>query len=127
MHIVGTDIIEIGRIEEAATRWGMRFLRRVYTGAELSQCRMKINSLAARFAGKEATLKALGTQTRGIGWKDVEILADSDGRPGVYLHGQASVQADILGLDRLAISLSHSREYAIAVVTGETGVSRPTA
>ena len=120
MQLIGTDIIEISRIERAVTQWGERFLHRVYTDAELSLCRMRLPSLAARFAGKEATLKALGTQTKGIGWKDVEILSDSTGQPVVRLHGKALLQADYLHLDNLAISLSHSREYAMAVALGET-------
>jgi len=120
MQLIGTDIIEIDRIEEAVTRWGERFLHRVYTDSELFQCLMRLPSLAARFAGKEAALKALGTHTRGIGWRDIEILADSEDKPVVHLHGQAQIQADYLGLDNLAISLSHSREYAIAVAIGET-------
>jgi len=120
MHCVGTDIIEIGRIEKAVKRWGARFLRRVYTDSELSLCRMRLPSLAARFAGKEAVGKALGTQTKGIGWKDIEILSDATGRPVVHLYGSARIQADKLNLDNLAVSLSHSREYAIALVIGQT-------
>ncbi len=120
MHCVGTDIIEIGRIEKAVKRWGARFLHRVYTDSELSLCRMRLPSLAARFAGKEAVGKALGTQTKGIGWKDIEILSDATGRPVVHLYGSARIQADKLNLDNLAVSLSHSREYAIALAIGQT-------
>ena len=120
MHLIGTDVIEISRVKRAIARWGTRFLQRVYTDSELSLCRMRLPSLAARFAAKEAVLKALGTQTRGIGWKDIEILADTTGRPVVHLNGKAREQADYLRLDNMAISLSHSREYAIAVAVGET-------
>ena len=120
MQLIGTDIIEIGRIEKAISRWGIRFLHRVYTDSELSLCRMRLPSLAARFAAKEAALKALGTQTKGISWKDIEILSDSTGRPVVRLHGKARLQADYLHLENLAVSLSHSREYAIALAIGET-------
>jgi len=120
MQLIGTDIIEIARIKRVLGRWGTRFLHRVYTDAEISQCRMRLPSLAARFAGKEATLKALGTQTSGISWKDIEILSDPTGKPMVNLHGQAQLQTDYLQLENLAISLSHSREYALAVVIGET-------
>ena len=119
MQLIGTDIIEIDRIEEAATRWGKRFLHRVYTDSELAQCQMRWPSLAARFAGKEAVLKAIGTHTKGISWKDIEILSDSEDKPVVHLHGQARIQADYLRLENLAISLSHSREYAMAVAIGE--------
>jgi len=120
MHCIGIDIIEIARIENAIARWGEGFLHRVYTDLELRLYRKKLASLAARFAAKEAVLKALGKPTRGVGWKEIEILSDPSGKPLVHLHGEAQNQADGLGLDKLAISLSHSKEYAIAFVTGET-------
>jgi len=119
MHCVGTDIIEIARIEQAIKDWGERFLRRVFTHAELEQCRMNISSLAARFAGKEAVYKAIGVTNQGIGWKDVEILSGPRAAPVVRLHGAALTCAAKLGIEHLAISLSHSREYAIALVVGE--------
>ncbi|MBE9482213.1 MAG: holo-ACP synthase [Chloroflexi bacterium] len=120
MQYVGIDIIEIARIERAIARWGECFLKRVYTNSELSLCRKKPSSLAARFAAKEAVIKAFGTQNKGIGWREIEILSDPSGKPVVHLHGKAQNQSDSLGLARLAISLSHSKEYAIAFVTGET-------
>ncbi len=120
MHHVGVDIIEIARIEGAIACWGERFLHRVYTERELRLCRKRFSSLAARFAGKEAVIKALGPKNKGIGWKEIEILSDSSGRPSVRLYGNAQDQANGLGLDHLAISLSHSREYAVAFVVGET-------
>ncbi len=119
MQYIGVDIIEIGRIQQAIERWGDRFLRRIYTDAELNLCRGKPESLAVRFAGKEAAVKALGTGMRGISWKDIEILAEPSGKPLVNLYGQAQEQANDLGLKGLSISLSHSREYAIAFVVGE--------
>ena len=121
MHGIGVDIVEIARIEKAVARWGEAFLRRVYTDLEIRLYRKKLSSLAARFAGKEAVLKALGKSTRVISLREIEILSDPSGRPLVHLYGEARNQASGLGLDRLAISLSHSREYAIAFVTGETG------
>ena len=120
MHHIGIDIIEIARIQRAISRWGESFLCRVYTEPELRLFRKKPPSLAARFAGKEAVAKALGARNQGISWRDIEILADPGGQPSVHLCGKAQNQADNLGLDRLAISLSHSREYAIALVIGET-------
>ena len=120
MHRVGIDIIEIARIEKAIARWGENFLHRVYTEPEFKLYHKKPSSLAVRFAGKEAVVKALGTRTMGIGWKEIEILADPGGRPLVHLYGRAQNQADSLGLDSLAISLSHSKEYAMAMVVGET-------
>ena len=121
MQYIGVDIIEIDRIQQAVERWGERFLRRVYTDTELGLYKGKVESLAARFAGKEAVVKALGTGERGIGWKDIEILTESGGRPLVNLYRQAQEQADDLGLKGLVISLSHSRNYAIAFVVGEKG------
>ena len=114
---IGVDIVEIGRIKKAASRWGEHFLRRVYTGPELELYGKKPQSLAARFAGKEAVSKALQKPT-GISWQQIEILADAEGKPLVRLYGKAKEHADSLGLNKLAISLSHSREYAIAFVVG---------
>ena len=120
MRYIGVDIIEIARIERAAERWGERFLLRVYTNEELRLYGNRPSSLAARFAGKEAVVKALGTSERGIGWKDIEILSEASGKPLVNLYDRAREQADDLGLSGLAISLSHSRDYAIAFVVGES-------
>ena len=121
MHHIGVDIVEIARIEKAIARWGDGFLHRLYTESELRLYRKRPSSLAARFAGKEAVVKALGVQTEGIRWRDIEILSDPDGRPLVQLYGRAQNQADSLGLANLAISLSHSKEHAIAFVAGEKG------
>ena len=120
MYHIGTDIVEIARIEKLVNRWGESFLQRVYTDSELRLCRNKTSSLAARFAGKEAVIKALGTRNKGISWREIEILSDPGGKPSVCLYGRAQNQATSLGLNELAISLSHSREYAIALVMGET-------
>jgi len=119
MHYVGVDIIEIGRIEEAVNTWGQRFLHRIYTETELRLCNNKPQSFAVRFAGKEAVMKALGTGVKGISWREIEILAESSGKPWVQLSGKAKDKAESLGLTNLAISLSHSREYAVAFVVGE--------
>ncbi len=124
MPYVGVDIIEIARIERAIARWGDGFLRRVYTEPELKLCHKKPLSLAARFAGKEAVFKAIGSRTSGIGWREIEILADPDGKPLVHLYGKAQSQADGLGMNNLAISLSHSREYAIAFAISEARSER---
>ncbi len=120
MHSVGVDIIEIGRIEKAIERWGLRFLRRIYTEAELRLYHNKPSRLAGRFAGKEAVMKTLGTGARGVGWREIEILSDRRGKPLVFLYGKAQNRAEELGLGKLAISLSDSREYAVAFVVGET-------
>ena len=119
MHHIGVDIIEISRIRQAAALWGDRFLSRLYTEAELETYLRRPHSLAARFAGKEAVIKALD-KAAGISFKQIEILSAPDGKPVVRLHGRAQEQARSLGLSRLAISLSHSRDYAVALVMGDT-------
>jgi len=120
MHCIGVDIVEIARIEEAVERFGQSFLRRVYTESELKVCRNKPSRLAGRFAGKEAVMKALGTGAKGISWREIEILSEPSGKPFVRLYGKAQNKADGLGLANLAISLSDSREYAVAFVVGES-------
>jgi holo-[acyl-carrier protein] synthase len=125
MQHIGVDIIEIDRIQQTVERWGERFLRRVYTDTELRLYKGKVESLAARFAGKEATVKALGTGMRGIGWKDIEILHEPSGKPLINLYRRAQEEACDLRLKDLAISLSHSREYAIAFVVGEKEAEIP--
>ena len=119
MHYIGIDIVEIARIERAIARWGEGFLHRIYTELELKLYHKKPSSLAVRFAGKEAVIKALGTQTKGIGWREIEILAEPSGKPLVHLYGKAQNQADSLDLAKMTISLSHSKEYAVAFVVGE--------
>jgi len=120
MHHIGIDIIEIARIEEAINTWGKRFLHRIYTEPELRLCGHEPQSFAVRFAGKEAVMKTLGTGARGISWREIEILAEPSGKPWVQLTGKAKDKAVGLGLTNLAISLSHSREYAVAFVVADT-------
>lgn len=119
MHFIGVDIIELARIEEVVNRWGERFFRRIYTEAELKLCRNMTGPLATHFAGKEAVMKALGTGVRGVGWREIEILSERSGKPFVRLHGKARDRAAGLGLGELAVSLSDSRDYAVAFVVGE--------
>jgi holo-[acyl-carrier protein] synthase len=115
---IGIDIIEIDRIKEAISRWGKRFLNRIYTEAELNLCQGKTESLAARFAGKEAIMKAITAPLTAATWKEIEILSGSEGEPVVLLHGHSLIAARKLGLSGFEISLSHSRENAIALVIG---------
>ncbi len=117
----GVDIIEIERVQQAITRHGERFLRRIYTPEEQNRYRNRLPELAVRFAAKEAVAKALGVGLRpigahGIGWQEVEVLPDPLGKPEVYLSGRAAALAAEQGLHQWAISLSHSREYAVAFV-----------
>jgi holo-[acyl-carrier protein] synthase len=118
MYCIGTDIIEIARVEQSLSRWGDRFLKRVFTPAEISAYRHHPPSLAARFAAKEAAMKALGVGIGEIDWCDVEVLTQSGGQPCLELRGRARERADKMGLKSLAVSLSHSRDNAIAFVLG---------
>ncbi len=121
MHAVGVDIIEISRIAQTVKRWGDRFLLRTYTVGELEYCRGRAPQLAARFAAKEAVMKALGTGRRGVSWRDVEVIRHRSGAPSIKLHGRGARVAERLAVSQVAISLSHSREYAVASVVVETG------
>lgn len=113
---IGVDIIEIDRIKRAASRQSS-FLNRIYTPAEL-EANHNVSSLAARFAAKEAVMKALGTGIKGVGWREIEILTNSDGAPLIKLYGRALQKSAELGLSRFEVSLSHSRKYAVAFVIG---------
>jgi holo-[acyl-carrier protein] synthase len=113
------DIIEIERIRQVLQRHGERFLRRVYTDAEIAYCRGRVPELAARFAAKEAVSKALGTGLVGPGgifWREVEVLPNARGKPLVHLHGRANDRAESLDLKEFAISFSHCKEYTVAFV-----------
>ncbi len=114
---IGVDIIEIGRIKRAISQRQDSFLKRIYTEAELEGHR-NASSLAARFAAKEAVMKALGTGTRGVNWRDVEVLEDGNGAPRIILHGGARVKSQEMGIAEFYVSMSHSRRYAIAFVMG---------
>jgi holo-[acyl-carrier protein] synthase len=115
---VGTDIIEIARIQRVLDDFGERFLRKVYTERERERYRGRVSELAARFAAKEATSKALGTGIRGIRWKEMEILSNRRGKPILVLHGGAAERAARLGLVAFDVSLTHSRNDAMAFVVG---------
>lgn len=123
----GVDIVDIDRIEQAVSRWGSRFLQRVFTAGELRDAGGRIPSLAARFAAKEAAAKALGGGLRGfgaertsgslaVGWQDLEVIRAPSGQPSLRLHGHAAVRAQALGWQQITLSLSHARHTAIASV-----------
>ncbi|HEU5103447.1 MAG TPA: holo-ACP synthase [Roseiflexaceae bacterium] len=136
MLYTGIDLIEIERIARAVERWGDRFLDRVYTPAELERYRARTSSLAARWAAKEAVSKLLGVGLRGLGgagrqeqalaWTEIEVLSDREGRPTLALHGRAAERAQALGLGLVALSLSHTREHAIASAVALADDRRPT-
>ena len=116
MLSTGVDIIEISRIARTLERYGERFLRRIYTAGELEYCRGRPSKLASRFAAKEATMKALGTGVRGVGWKDIEVTRAPSGAPSILLHGRAKSRAERLGVVEISISMSDSQENAVAFV-----------
>jgi len=113
---VGVDIIEIARIQRSLDDFGERFLHRVYTERERERYRTRVSELAARFAAKEATSKALGTGIRGIRWREMEVLPNRRGKPVLILHGQAAARAEQLGFTDFTVSLTHSRSDAMAFV-----------
>lgn len=117
----GVDMLDIERLRETVARRGEHFLARIFTPAEREECGNNFQSLAARFAAKEAVSKSLGTGIGDVGWRDIEILRAESGAPVLTLHGQAEKLAADLGLKAWSISLSHTREHAVAMVvaTGE--------
>jgi holo-[acyl-carrier protein] synthase len=120
----GLDLVEVSRIESMLERHGDRFRTRVFTPGELAHgagARREGEHLAARFAAKEATLKALGTGLAGgIAWTDVEIVREASGRPTLVLHGEAARRATHLGIVRWHLSITHAGGTAMASVVGET-------
>ena len=120
---IGTDLIEIERVEASIARYGERFLERVFTPGEIAYCQQKKasgESFAARFAAKEAGAKALGTGiARGISWKEIEVRRRPGERPTLHWSGKAAERAAAMGVARTALSLTHSRSVAMAVVVVE--------
>ncbi len=119
MIYTGVDLIEIPRIAGVLDRYPSRFLEKVYTEGEQRYSRGRPPQLASRFAAKEAVMKALGTGVRGVPWKDVEVTRRPGHAPEIILHGKAKARAERMGIFRLALSLSHSREFAVASVVAE--------
>lgn len=114
--LCGVDIVELARFRNHLNLGGARFLGRVFTKHEIAYCQSQPERLAARFAGKEAVAKALGTGIRSIGWTEIEILSDRGGKPSLALRGRAAARASQLGVRRWGISLSHGVDSAIAYV-----------
>ena len=116
----GIDLVEVARIEAAMARFGERFLARLFTPDEIRYCQSKANRVerfAARFAAKEAALKALGTGLgRGVSWRQMEVRREPGGRPSLYLGGRAAEIAAKLGCRRASLSISHTKEHAMAQV-----------
>jgi holo-[acyl-carrier protein] synthase len=121
---IGIDIAEVGRIREAIERHGERFLKRIYTEGEIQYCDSKANRIeryAARFAAKEAGMKAIGTGwNHGVRWRDIEVARKPGGRPTLLLHGKAAEFAAQLGATNFVLSLTHTAEQAMAHVILES-------
>jgi holo-[acyl-carrier protein] synthase len=121
---IGTDIVEVYRIREALERTP-RFLERVFTEQEIAYCRSKglkqYESFAGRYAAKEALFKALGTGWRGeLAWKDIDVVANDLGAPGISASGEVLLQLTALGFTRVSLSISHTEQYAVAYVIIES-------
>ena len=120
---VGTDLIEIDRVEASIERFGERFLERIFTPGEIDYCLKKkssAESFAARFAAKEAGAKALGTGiSRGVSWKEIEVRRQPGERPTLHWSGRAAERAEAMGVVRTELSLTHSRSTAMALVVLE--------
>ena len=115
---LGVDIIKVDRIRASIERFGERFSKRVLTTSEQRYVRMRPETFAGRWAAKEAVSKVLGLGVRGIGWKDIEVERLPTGQPAVRLHGRAAARAEQLGMERIALSISHESDYAVAIAFG---------
>jgi holo-[acyl-carrier protein] synthase len=112
----GIDIVEIDRLKNSINRHGERFLKRIFTAQEQADCGGKVESLAARFAAKEAASKALGCGIGQVSWLEIEVTRNSDHQPELNFHGAAQMLAKKLKLTIWSVSLSHTRQNAIAIV-----------
>ena len=112
----GVDLIEIERIRDAIERYGDKFIARIFTQSEQRECGGRVASLAARFAAKEATAKALGCGIGDVSWLDIEVRGDENNAPHLYLHGAGEKMARRLGLLNWSVRLSHTEIQAIAFV-----------
>jgi holo-[acyl-carrier protein] synthase len=115
---LGIDIIKVDRIRASLERFGDRFTRRVLTESEQRYVRGRPETMAGRWAAKEAVSKVLGLGVRGIGWRDIEIERMPTGQPAVRLHGRAAERAEQLGMERIAVSITHESDYAVAIAFG---------
>jgi holo-[acyl-carrier protein] synthase len=115
---LGIDIVRVERIRRTLEKFGSRFSGRVLTSSEQRYVRDRPATFAGRWAAKEAVSKVLGLGVRGIGWRDIEIERLPTGQPAVRLHGRAARRADQLGMARIALSISHEAEYAVAIAFG---------
>jgi holo-[acyl-carrier protein] synthase len=115
---LGIDIIKVARIRDTLAKFGRRFSNRVLTASEDRYVRDRPETFAGRWAAKEAVSKVLGLGVRGIGWRDIEIVRLPTGQPSIKLHGRAAARAEQLGMGRIAVSITHESEYAVAIAFG---------
>jgi holo-[acyl-carrier protein] synthase len=115
---LGIDIVKVPRIAAAIDRFGTRFANRVLTAREQRYVRQRPETFAGRWAAKEAVSKVLGLGVRGVGWRDIEVERLPTGQPNIILHGRAAGRAEQLGMGRIAVSISHEAEFAVAVAFG---------
>ncbi len=124
---LGTDIVEVDRIQKMITDHGAHFLERVFTAGEIAHCQPRRESAphyAGRWAAKEAVMKVLGTGfTNEVGWTEIEVLVKPSGQPVIMLHGSTQEVANRLGIGEILVSISHTANYATATAIGLT---RPT-
>jgi holo-[acyl-carrier protein] synthase len=118
MTELGIDIIKVERIRASIARFGSRFSERVLTPSERRYVRDRPETFAGRWAAKEAVSKVLGLGVRGIGWKEIEVERLPTGQPAVRLHGRAAARAEQLGMGRIALSITHESDYAVAIAFG---------
>jgi holo-[acyl-carrier protein] synthase len=115
---LGIDIINVERIRAAIARFGPKFSKRILTDNESAYARDRPETVAGRWAAKEAVSKVLGLGVRGVGWREIEIVRLPTGAPTVRLHERALRRAEQLGMERIAVSISHERDYAVAIAFG---------
>ena len=121
---IGVDVVDLARFERATSRTP-GVLTRLFADSEQwdGDARRSLSSLAARFAAKEAVMKALGTGVRGVGWRDIEVLPNRRGKPLVFLYGRGAARAEQIEMRALEVSLTHSNDFAIASVVGERAMT----
>jgi holo-[acyl-carrier protein] synthase len=115
---LGIDIIKVDRIRATLAKFGPRFSKRVLTPTEQRYVRDRPETFAGRWAAKEAVSKVLGLGVRGIGWRDIEVERLPTGQPAIRLHGRAAARAEQLGMGRIALSITHESDYAVAIAFG---------
>lgn len=120
MNLIGVDIVDVQRIERLVQDWSSKFLNRIYSEEELIYCNGRSDRLAGRLAAKEAVLKALGSSSTGISWKEIRIVNRPRSSPLISLLGKAKERSILLAMNSLVVSISHTDNIAIAFVMGST-------